>query len=415
MRKISEIKHDLKTAVENVKALKAEDAKETREAAIKKMEDLTDELNTATITEASEKALVANELGEKEKKELQQFSFVKFIKGAAVDKLEGFEAEMDQDARHEAQLCGRSVKGYGIPYKVLATCKTAAGQNAGEAGEGGNLIATAPLTYIEALRNATVMRQLGANFLTGLVGNIPFSTGSTISASWLAEAADAAAEKQAYTLRTMTPHRLGVLTAVTRDLLVQTSQDVEAMLVNEMIMAHAAALDEAAINGSGSSNQPKGILNLSSIGAVAGGDNGAAISFANVVALETAVSAENAAMGRLGYVTNSKVIGSMKTTEKATGTARYIMEMPGILNGYPCATTNMVPSNLTKGSASKKCSAMIFGNFQDLLIGQWGGLDVIVDPYSKKKSGEIEIMLNAYHDVLVRHEESFAAIKDILA
>ena len=116
-------------------------------------------------------------------------------------------------------------------------------------------------------------------------------------------------------------------------------------------------------------------------------------------------------MGALNYLTNSKVIGAMKTIEKASNTARYIMEN-GQTNGYNIVGTNSVPSNLTKGTGTD-LSAMIFGNFNDLLIGQWGGLDVVVDPYSLKKTGEIEVTLNAYHDVFVRRNESFAAIKDI--
>ena len=71
-----------------------------------------------------------------------------------------------------------------------------------------------------------------------------------------------------------------------------------------------------------------------------------------------------------------------------------------------------MPSDLKKGTGTN-LSAMLFGNFSDVIVGQWGGLDIIVDPYTLKKSAQVEITMNAWHDVFVRHDESFAAIKDI--
>ena len=75
--------------------------------------------------------------------------------------------------------------------------------------------------------------------------------------------------------------------------------------------------------------------------------------------------------------------------------------------------TNAIPSNLTKGDSSGVCSAMIFGNFNELLIGQWGGLDMIIDPFTSKGKAIIEVSALAYHDILVRRPEAFAAIKDL--
>ena len=187
---------------------------------------------------------------------------------------------------------------------------------------------------------------------------------------------------------------------------------MERILWDELIRAHAQALDAAIFNGSGSSGQPLGILADANIGSVEGGEDGAAISYANVVALETAVGNANGLFGRLAYVTNSKVAGSMKSTAMETGYPRYIME-DGRANGFDVHVTNAIPSNLTKGSASGVCSAMIFGNFEEVLVPQWGGLDMIVDPFSSKAKGVVELTAIAYHDVCVRRPGCFAAIKDI--
>ena len=108
--------------------------------------------------------------------------------------------------------------------------------------------------------------------------------------------------------------------------------DVEALIMNEMILAHAQGIDDAALNGAGE-KAPLGILNLPGIGAVAIGENGGEIDWAKVVALETAISSKNAILGNLAYLTNPKVIGALKTTEKAAGTAKFLMELADVLNG----------------------------------------------------------------------------------
>ena len=145
------------------------------------------------------------------------------------------------------------------------------------------------------------------------------------------------------------------------------------------------------------------------------GTNGGAITWKSIVALETKVNSENANRGKLAYLSNAKVNGALKVTEMATGTARFLLsnEAPNVLNGYPFAWSNLVPSGLTKGTAADKCSALIFGNFQDLYIGQWGGIDIVVDPYTGARTGEVYITLNAWNDVKVVEPKSFAAITDI--
>lgn len=180
-----------------------------------------------------------------------------------------------------------------------------------------------------------------------------------------------------------------------------------------MVNAHAQGLENAAINGTGTNNQPTGILNTTGIGSVVMGTNGGAIDWKSVVALETAITAKDADLNALAYLTNAKVVGDLKTKEKSAGTARFLMELRDELNGMRIAKTNIVPSKITKGTATECCSAMICGDFSDLWIGQWGGLDVVIDPYTLKKEAEIEVTMNAWHDVLLGHVESFAAIKDL--
>ena len=411
MRKSHEIAADLNA---RMASLQAETDAAKREALAAEVESFTNELREAQVEEAAQRALLNQRtLSPEEKKELKRFSLSKFIREAAGKGLTGFEAEMNQEAEKEMREAGKSLSGFGIPT-VLLGVRTFDNNNITTATEGAEFAAITEWSYIEALRNAMLGARLGVRYIPGMQGNARIVKGGGVTASWLAEEAAASKVKDSFSTVDMTPHRLQILGGYTYDLLKQAALPVEQILWDELIRAHAQALDDAIFNGSGSSGQPLGILANTGIGSVAGGTNGAAISWANVVALESTVGAANGLFGRLAYVTNSKVAGAMKSTAKETGYPSYIME-DGRANGFAVEVTNAIPSNLTKGSASGICSAMIFGNFEEVLVPQWGGLDMIVDPYSSKAKGVVEVTAIAYHDVCVRRPACFAAIKDIKA
>lgn len=411
MRKSHEIAADLNA---RMASLQAETDAAKREALAAEVESFTNELREAQVEEAAQRALLNQRtLSPEEKKELKRFSLSKFIREAAGKGLTGFEAEMNQEAEKEMREAGKSLSGFGIPT-VLLGVRTFDNNNITTATEGAEFAAITEWSYIEALRNAMLGARLGVRYIPGMQGNARIVKGGGVTASWLAEEAAASKVKDSFSTVDMTPHRLQILGGYTYDLLKQAALPVEQILWDELIRAHAQALDDAIFNGSGSSGQPLGILANTGIGSVAGGTNGAAISWANVVALESTVGAANGLFGRLAYVTNSKVAGAMKSTAKESGYPSYIME-DGRANGFAVEVTNAIPSNLTKGSASGICSAMIFGNFEEVLVPQWGGLDMIVDPYSSKAKGVVEVTAIAYHDVCVRRPACFAAIKDIKA
>ena len=197
--------------------------------------------------------------------------------------------------------------------------------------------------------------------------------------------------------------------------MLQSSLSAEQFARDELIRAMMLAVDLAAINGKGSNGEPVGVLNTTGIGAVEIGANGGAVEWKHVVALESAIAAANADLGNLAYLTNARLRGYLKTKLKSDGVDGYIWaDGAAPLNGYPCAVSNQVPADLTKGSAAGKCSALVFGNWSDLLIAHWGVLDVVVDPYTKSTSGALKITVLQDVDIAVRHAESFAAIKDAL-
>jgi len=288
----------------------------------------------------------------------------------------------------------------------------------GTATAGGHTVQTDLLAnkFIDILRANMVLNSLGITMLGDLVGQVAIprqTSGST--GYWVAENGTITESQPAFDQVALTPKTCGAVVEVSRRLLNQSSLDVESFVLGDIAKNLGQTIQQAAINGSGSSNQPTGILNTAGIGSVAGGTNGAAVTWANIVDLESAVANVNADLGKMAYLTNTKQRGAMKKTVKTSPSTEFIWrggETP--VNEYNCLITNDVPSNLTKGSSSGICSAIIFGNFEDLVIGMWGGLDVIIDPYTNSATGAVRYRAMQDVDIAVRHPESFAAMKDAL-
>lgn len=289
--------------------------------------------------------------------------------------------------------------------------------NVGTGTAGGNLVATDLLaqSFIELLRNRVILAQAGATMLTGLVGNvdIPKQTGGA-TAYWVGEGSSPTESQQTVGQVSMTPHTVGAFTDMTRRLLKQSSIDVEMFVRNDLTAVLALAIDYAGLHGDSGvdANQPDGVEATSGIGSVVGGTNGAAPDWADIVDLETAVSAANADVGALAYITNANVRGKLKQTEKATNTAQFIWADTE-MNGYTAHVTNQVRSDRSKGTGTD-LSTIFFGNWADLLIGMWGGLDIMVDPYTASTSGTVRVVALQDVDIAVRHAESFAAMLDAI-
>lgn len=348
--------------------------------------------------------------------DLDRYSFTRAIRVAMGIETGGIESEMAAEARREMSNMGQSLRGFGIPSMVLN--RASSGQNYTTPGDGGYLVGPGGMKFYEALRNRLTLSKLGATFLTGLSGTLPLVQGGTFSAAWAEEGQEVSKTKTSFTDRgTLKPRRLGSLGALSKELIFQSSPDVEQIIINELADSIAQAIETAAINGSGQGAEPVGILNYVGIGAVVGGENGAAITWDKVVELETTVNSANGQGQKMGYLTNSKVIGKLKTTVKGSAD-EFIMNGPTLnvqtLNGYTCAESNAVPSDLDKGTSTGVCSALIFGDFSSLVIGQWGGLDLLIDPYTLKAQGDLDIMVNQFMDLALSRPAKFAAIKDVL-
>jgi hypothetical protein len=373
---------------------------------------LTRELGDAQIEEAARKAL-ANQrvLSPKEKEEIRQFSISKFLREAQHDNLTGIEAEMAKEGEAEFKRSGINPAANSVYIPSIAL-RDYYDTNATESGYGDAFKEEKFFSYEGKLRGEMLAARLGVNFINNLSGNLNIVTGGA-DAAWVAEDAAATKAKPAYAKMTLSPKRLQVLQGVTYDLIHQNSASVDALIMADMVKAHAAALDAAIFAGSGSSGQPTGVLGRAG-NTVAIGTNGGAITYAKLVEMEQLVGEDNGLLdGSLAYVSNAKVMGKLKTIPQVQGYPWYLLN-EGKVNGYPFFMSNALPSNLTKGTTSGSCSAAIFGPFSQVICGTWGGgLQFIIDPYTAKASGVLEVTAIAYHDVAVRHADAFAKIVDI--
>jgi len=331
--------------------------------------------------------------------EVRQFSFLRAIHALAnpadrrAQEAAAFEFEASRAA---ADKMGRTAQGLFVPTDVLKRDLTV-----GSATGGGHTVATNLLSanFIDSLENAMLVAKLGATVLKDLVGNIAIprqTAGAT--AYWVAESADPTESAAAFDQVTMSPKTVGAFSDISRKLLLQSSIDVEAFVRNDLALRLALAIDNKAIAGDGSSNTPTGILSTTGIGSVTLADQtGVKVpTFGEMVDIETEVSTDNALLGALAYMTTPSVAGGLKQAAKDAGSGQFVLEN-GQANGYNVGVTNQCAANTT-----------IFGNWADLFIAMWGGLDLNVDTSTGSTSGTVRVVALQDVDVAVRHAQSFA-------
>lgn len=295
----------------------------------------------------------------------------------------------------------------------------------GATATGGALVETDLLaeSFIEVLRNQTVTQQLGALYLTGLVGAVDIPRQITATATyWVGESGALTESEGTFDKVSLRPKTVGALSKVSRLMLLQSTPAIEMIARRDLLAVGALAIDLAAISGSGASNQPTGIVNQSGVTSVVGGTNGANITFDNIIQLYSGPKIANAPMNSLGFAINAKTYGYLSTLKASTGSYLWmpnggIGEGPSdTLRGYRYAVSNQLRSNLVKGSSGAVCSESIFGNWQELLIGEWGITEIAVNPYDSTGFANGDVILRMFQtlDIGVRHGGSFAVMSDAL-
>lgn len=288
---------------------------------------------------------------------------------------------------------------------------------------GGPFKLTRPTTFAEYLYNKTSVMRAGATIIPGILGPsiIPKQTGAA-TAYWVAEnpGVDTTQSNLVTTATVQLAFKtISALTSVSQAALFSAAMNPEDLTLDRIIKADLAtvaglALDLAALNGVGSATVPLGVLQNTNIGTLALGANGAALTLTDLAELERLIGAANADAPACSFVTNSKARKKLRTTFTNTNSGVPLWSDANTLIGYSALSSEQVPSNLTKGTTSA-CSAVVFGAFESMLIGLFGpGLEFIVDPFTKKSQAMVEIQVNIFCDVAVRHTAALYKSLDVV-
>jgi HK97 family phage major capsid protein/HK97 family phage prohead protease len=333
---------------------------------------------------------------------LESFSFSRALAGMfdpAAARQAGFELEF---MRETSKARGKS-EGYALPGELLFTRDVTKGTT------GGNLVGTDHLSgnYIETLQAMMVTGRLGITTLPGLVGDVSIPKGATDStAGWIAGdgSDDVSQSDPTFAAVTMQPKTVGGFSVFSRKMLLQGLPSVDALIRRSLAFSVAKALDSAVLNGSGTSNQPLGILGQTGV-ALNTYANGGSPSFNDLVDLEGELMADDAPLSSLGYATTGTLASVLKKTQVVSGQDRMVWETTeageGRVNGYRAVHSSIVPAG-----------NVIFGNWSEVMLGLWSGLDITTDPYTEATAGNVRIIVMQDADVAVRHGQSFAAISE---
>jgi len=347
------------------------------------------------------------------KKEERQYSFARGIKAMATGDWSeaGFEKELSDQISKQS---GKQARGLFIPSDISWNKRDL---TQGSATAGGNLVATDLLAgnFIEALRSRSFVRQAGATVLSGLIGDVAIpAMNAATTAYWVAENGAPTEGAPTYRQVSLAPKTVSAYVDISRHLMHQATPNIDAIVRKDVVTSLASAVDKAALVGTGSSNQPTGITATTGIGSHAIATNGGAPTWASVVETWETVATDSADLGALNWFTTPKIVAKMMQTAKVASTdSVMIMNVQNDLMGYNLYSTTQLPDNLTKGNQSAS-SPLIFGNFNDLVIGEFGNLDVMVDPYSLSTTGATRIASFYDVDIAVRHAQSFGACLDLI-
>jgi HK97 family phage major capsid protein/HK97 family phage prohead protease len=328
-------------------------------------------------------------------REVQDFSFLRAMRAQLFPnersyvEAAAFEREVSIAT---AQRMGLAPKGFAIPHDVLSRVLVA-----GTASGAGDLIFTdaRPESFIELLRKRNVLTGLGVTVLSGLTGPvaIPKQTGAA-QAYWVGEQGEATESEPTVGQVNLSLKTLSAWTRFSRSLMLQASLDVEQMVRNELATVMALEQARAMLYGSGNSNEPLGIKNITGINTEDFANNQP--TYAELVSMETKIAADDADIGAMGYVTNATIFGGFKTTEKASGTAQFVLEPGGTVNSYSVVRSNQVESG-----------DVFLGVWNQVYLALFGSLDLQVNPYSEDKAGNVRVVVHQSCDVAVRYPEAF--------
>lgn len=397
MTKLSELLERRAAAVDAMKAAE-ESGGEAFDQAKSEYDSLTVQIERAKVIDQAERQERGRQLHGDPKliTELRsKFSIARMIAGhinpGSVD--DGFEREMQGEL---AKRAGKAAQGLYIPMECFE--KRVLTSN----GDGAAIVPTdhRPELYIDALTAATIVRTLGATVLTGLTGNVEIPReADSPNVGWVAQNAAISASDPDFDQVTLSPKHAGAITEYSRNMVMQSSPQIEALLRRMMARDLGIAIDRAAIKGGGT-NEPVGVLATSGIQTQA-----YAASLHNTTA-EMIAKANIANVDPMSAFLST--YGVQKIAMKALDTENHPVPMAAIFHDMPANFSNQVPSNLGSGTDE---FGLIYGDWSELLIGIWSEIDVLVNPYESTaySKGNISIRAMATVDCALRHPAAFVS------
>lgn len=318
----------------------------------------------------------------------KSFSLVKAIRSIANNQqLDEVSAAVIARGNEEARKAGISVQGQiQLPTETRATVTVAA--------EGDDIVATDLFDILTPLRAKNVLAKAGAKFMGGLVGNVQVPVMGAENVGWAGEIADAADGAGTFSNVTLTPKRLTAYIDISKQLLAQDSLDVENAIRQDLINAINGKLEET-ILGSGD-GKAGGLTIVAPIGMQNGVTPTSVATFADVCDVEAEIEDANV-IGECVYVMSNKAKAALRAMAKGTKSTQLVYE-----NGTVDGTTALNTSHLGSGKT------YIYGDFSNLAIGSWGGIDLTVDPYTKAAAGQVRIVVNAFFDAAKLRDNAFA-------
>ena len=345
----------------------------------------------------------------------------------------GAASEVSEEVLKRGGVQRTSERSVFIPYGALAPKNLRATYQTSSSGTGGALVGVdyLPERFLETLQATSSVMAMGVTVLPGLVGDVSIPKRDTdATAYWLSTETTAITQSEStFSNVSLTPKRVAAYSKWSMQTEQQALPAIEELSRRNLITKIDQARDLAILAGSGSGGQPVGVLNTTGIGNIALGTNGGSVTLNNLIDLEGALSEDNALTGSLGYIAHSKIINQLKKARAGGSTTTdgaYLWNSnlqdisrgstPGSINGYSIRENNLLPTNLTKGTAST-CTPIIFGNFSDIYVGMWGaGIEVSI---SETEDDFIKLLTSiravTTMDVAIAHAQSFAAIKDALS
>jgi HK97 family phage major capsid protein len=323
--------------------------------------------------------------------ETRDFSVAKAIRESVNGTLTGREAEVSAELGK-----GREVRGVMIPTSAIFGETRA--QTAGTAAAGGNTVATAMGGLIDRLRPVLAVQGLGATVISGLVGNLDLpklTAGPT--AYWVAEDGASTESSSTFAKVSLSPKTVTGQMYLSRRIILQNSVSMESVLRNDLAYILAQALDSAAIQG-GSTNEPSGILETIT-------ENATAETAMSDIAADLIAALElDDVTGSAGFLTHPSVLATARKIKEQTG-SNLNVPISATFHNEKVVGSNNVPM---EGSSPSAGYPLIFGNWSNLVLGYWSGVDILANPYSDATKGGLRLHAFLDADVAVRHDEAFA-------